>query len=129
MQISSIYLADLALVEGNLVEARHWLTESMELSAKSLHETEWRPIHRSMLAARIAAAEGRDQRAAQLYGFMQALVDSIKIGPYSPVIDTAVQTLAEVRARMGDEAYERAYQEGRLLPLNSTLSNLLAFDE
>jgi hypothetical protein len=127
-QIPAIFLTELALREGNLDAARGWLAESMSLSTGSSRDLDWRHIHRSMLAAWSAAREGRDSRAAQLYGFMHAYNDRVKTGPKGPVIDTAAPIMTDVRARLGDAKYQSAYEIGRLLPVDETLANLLAKD-
>lgn len=125
MQTAALFSAEAALFDGSVEEARLWLEQSMALSAGKSRDLDWRHIHRAMLAARLAVAEGNDVRAARLYGFALAYSDRIKIGPTGPVIDTAAPTMAEVRARLGEESYRDAYEKGKDLPVQETLASLL----
>ncbi len=124
-QITALFLSELALQEGTLDSARHWIAESMDLSARASRELGWRNVHRAMLAARLAACEGRNRRAAQLYGFMHAYSSCIRVGHTDLILDTAAPVMAQVRERMGNEAYLRAFEAGRLLPTEATLATLL----
>lgn len=124
-QICAIFMGDLALQEGNWGLARAWIAESMSLSARSSRDLPWRHVHRTMLAAQLAAHECRDKRAAQLYGFMYSFGRCFRVGPIGPVIDTAAPTMDEVRKRMGEDAYLRAFEAGTNLPTDATLASLL----
>jgi len=126
-QIASLGLAELAMANSELEEARGWIAESIRLSEQSSHEVDWRNLHRILLTARLAATEGRDAEATLLYGLWHAYNKSILVGPYGPVLDNAIIAMAEVRQRLGDYEYERIYTLGSQLPRQETVAALRSF--
>ena len=74
---------------------------------------------------RVAAARGRPAEAARFLGAAEALREAI--GTPLPPADRAEydRTVADVRARLGDEEHVRAWAAGRALPLEAVLQEAM----
>jgi tetratricopeptide (TPR) repeat protein len=65
--------------------------------------------------ASVAAAEGRAERAAQLFGASDQLFETMKAAP-DPADKVEMERYSKVaKSRLGEAAYETAYQKGRSL--------------
>jgi tetratricopeptide (TPR) repeat protein len=117
-------LAHIAFAEGDYNRARSLYAESLEILHQCDHVQYLAP-HFELLA-KVAVAEEDAVRAAHLLGAGAALRESIcsELAPWSRrVIDDG---LAVLRATLGDEAFETAFQEGKALPLANAVA--LALD-
>ena len=119
-----VNLAVVSLAEGNVEDAGSLAAESLALCTElGDKRTVVECLH--ALAA-VAASEGRPSRCAVLIGAGEALRAAIGARP-SPAAHTVTgRALANVRADLGEEAFERALGEGRALTLEDAIS--YAFD-
>jgi non-specific serine/threonine protein kinase len=110
-------LAMVLLRQGNLVGAARLMREervlARELGIDSINEG----------IAVIAAADGQAERAARLYGAIEARAEQTGLDPlgsasYRPTHERAI---AAVRADLGEEAFAEARAAGAALPLEAAL--------
>lgn len=117
-------LGHLALRQARYRDAVQLCTESMHLNMqqKDLHGIA------ACLAAfgSIVAEQGNVERAAHLYGAAAAILDSFggKMIPMD-VFENQPHSFA-TRTALGDDQYEKAYSEGRLLTIEQAISLALA---
>ena len=97
-------LADLAFADGSVEQARALATESLEIAREIGDERQ--VAHALARLAAVLAAHTRYASAARIFGFLEAI----------GALADDDGTLARARAGMGDDAaFDRAWQEGRLL--------------
>ena len=78
--------------------------------------------------AALAAAEGRFQRAARLFGAMDALLQTQASRLPQFYQQYADHHLAELRAKLDEERFARAWAEGQQMPLADAIELALAED-
>ena len=120
-------LALVALEEHDNGSARRLLNESLELLRKSGHH--YRAANSLEIAARLAAAEGRDRRAARLYGAASVFRGSMSVGMFEcEVWPDPAPHIARLRSALGEEAFAEAWAQGRAMTLDESLDYALAED-
>ena len=118
-------LALVALEERDNGSARRLLNESLELLRKSGHN--YRAANTLEIAGRLAAAEGRDRRAARLYGAASVLRGSMDVAMFECEVwaDPAPQ-IARLRSALGEDAFAEAWARGRAMSFDESLDYALA---
>ena len=118
-------LALVALEEHDNGSARRLLNENLELLRKSGHH--YRAANSLEIAARLAAAEGRDHRAARLYGAASVFRGSMDAGMFECEVwpDPAPQ-IARLRSALGEDAFAEAWAQGRAMSFDESLDYALA---
>lgn len=111
LPIATLFSAEVALEEGNVDEARPLIARCADAGFDTFGVGSWQII-RLLAAARVAAADGRDELAAMLYGCAHGYDERIRQGPTAFIRDNAAPAMAEVRGRMGEEAWKAAYAKG-----------------
>ena len=79
--------------------------------------------------ATVAALNGEPRRAAELFGVASAVRDAIRAAPdFGAYVDPKVReaTIAKVRTCLGEEAFARAWELGRSLPLEQAVAEVLS---
>jgi predicted ATPase/DNA-binding CsgD family transcriptional regulator/DNA-binding XRE family transcriptional regulator len=79
--------------------------------------------------ATVAAFSGEPRRAAELFGVASALRDAIHAAPdFGAYVDPKVReaTIAELRTCLGEEAFARAWELGRSLPLDQAVAEVVS---
>ncbi len=104
-----------ALYEESLAEAKE-VGEKLDI----VHDLEG--------LAGLAAAQGEPARAAQLWGAAEALRESI--GAAVPPIDRAAyeRTVPAARTELGQEAFAKAWAEGRAMSLEPLIAEVLKME-
>jgi predicted ATPase/DNA-binding CsgD family transcriptional regulator len=113
-------LADVALLQDKPVEARTFLLEALD-TAWNLRALGMIPGLLPRLAE-VAAVTHDPERAARLYGAAEALREAtgIAMRPYhAPRHESSI---AEIGARLGEQAFARAWAEGRTMPLEEVIA-------
>ena len=79
----------------------------------------------------VADSEGRTARAARLWGVSEAIREAAGFRlPHAALTVMRYESrLTEVRARLGDDAFEAAWAEGRVMPLERAVEYALSEDE
>jgi predicted ATPase/DNA-binding SARP family transcriptional activator/DNA-binding CsgD family transcriptional regulator len=79
----------------------------------------------------VADSEGRTARAARLWGVSEAIREAAGFRlPHAALTVMRYESrLTEVRARLGDDAFEAAWAEGRAMPLERAVEYALSEDE
>jgi predicted ATPase/class 3 adenylate cyclase len=116
-------LAQVVALQGDLVQARALYQESLALLRESSNKQE---ILFSLegLAA-VMAAQGEPGWAARLWGAAEALCEATG-APLAPVFRADYeQAVAAARAQLGEEAFARAWAEGRAMPLEQVIDGVL----
>ena len=72
--------------------------------------------------ALVAGAQGEARRAAQLWGAAQALHEAKGIPRDIDFLAEADVRISAVRSGMGEEAWEEAWNKGRVMPLDEAVS-------
>lgn len=108
---TSCYFAEVELWDGNCEEAERWLAKSRAYDAELLSARVFQ-TRRSLFAARLAAAMGQDLEAAHRFGSAYAQAEHFPHNARDPMYTLAETAMAQVRARLGDCAFEEAYAEG-----------------
>ena len=110
-------LALVALEEHDNGSARRLLNESLELLRKSGHH--YRAANSLEIAARLAAAEGRDRRAARLYGAASVFRGSIGAGMFEcEVWPDPAPHIARLRSALGEDGVRRGMGAGTAMTLD-----------
>jgi tetratricopeptide (TPR) repeat protein len=107
-----VYLADAALLDGNLAEAEQWLRQSVAWYAEPQPIFIY-AVERIFVAARLAAARGRHRRSAELFGLAEqahACVHHAHLGPQQVLAEKA---LASVRQALDAADFAAAYAAGK----------------
>jgi predicted ATPase/DNA-binding SARP family transcriptional activator len=121
-QSAAISLQNLARVElrfGRHRRAAELLREGLETG----REIGYREVVAYSLEgfAELAAAAGDDGRAVQLIGAAEALFEEVGVPIQGEEQETYEATVAELRRRLGEEAFEDARRAGRELPLDEAV--------
>jgi predicted ATPase/DNA-binding CsgD family transcriptional regulator len=115
--ISSVLytLATLAQAERDHERAKDLFEEGLKLSAELGNEAD--VAHCLEGLASTAGAEGNLARAARLWGAEEALLGKIEAAVYTYVPDRSLHQLRvdAARTRLGEEAFEAAWSEGRAM--------------
>ena len=116
-----INLGDVHRAEGDLAAARSCFAESLRL-AVSIEDKESIAFALEG-AAGVAAAASDGDRAARLWGAADALRDAIGTPrPPSTGADDVAADLARTRDELGEEAFDRAWQAGRVAALEESMA-------
>ena len=117
-------LALVALEEHDNEAARRLLDESLELLRKSGHH--YRAANSLELAARLAAAQDRDRRAARLYGAASVFRGSIGAGMFEcEVWPDPAPHIARLRSVLGEPAFAETWAQGTAMTLDEALTYAL----
>jgi non-specific serine/threonine protein kinase len=118
-------LATLAQAEGDHERARNLLEEGLIVSAELGNEAD--VAHCLEGLGSIAGAEGRIARAARLWGAEEALLEKIEAAVYTYVPDRSHHRsrVAAAQARLGEEAWDAAWAEGRAMSLEQAIEYAL----
>src|SRR5215211_4768375 len=118
-------LATLAQAERNQERARDLLEEGLELSAELGNDADVAHCFDGLAA--VAAAEGMIVRAARLWGAEEALLERMEAAVYTYVPDRSLHRsqVEAARARLGEEAFEAAWAEGRAMSLEQAVEYAL----
>lgn len=119
------YLADAELWRRNVEEAKRWLAQSLTYDTEFLSGTVFE-MQRVLLGARLAAATDKDLHAAHLFGAAHALGSHIHYAAQDPMVGLAESSTAEVRARLGECAFEAAYAAGEQWTLPEAHARIVA---
>jgi non-specific serine/threonine protein kinase len=118
-------LATLAQAERDQERARDLLEEGLELSAELGNDADVAHCFDGLAA--VAAAEGMMVRAARLWGAEEALLEKMEAAVYTYVPDRSLHRcqVEAARARLGEEAFEAAWAEGRSLSIEQATAYAL----
>ena len=118
-------LATLAQAERDHERARDLFEEGLTVSAELGNETDI--AHYLEGLAAVAAWEDRRVRAALLWGAAEALLEKIEVGVHTYVPDRSLHRsqVATAHARLGEEAFEAAWTQGRAMSLEETIEYAL----
>jgi non-specific serine/threonine protein kinase len=118
-------LATLAQTEGDHERARDLFEEGLTVSAELGNEAD--VAHCLEGLASIAAAEGSIGQAARLWGAEEALLEKIEAAVYTYVPDRSLHQsrVAAARARLDEEAFTAAWEEGRTMSLEQAIEYAL----
>jgi predicted ATPase/DNA-binding SARP family transcriptional activator len=126
-----VSLGEIARLQGNLDAAQAHTAESLTLFRESRHKTGTATCLRELAA--VAAARGDDpagvRRAARLFGAAEALNEAL--GTPIPPSQRAdhERSVAAVRAALSEEAFLRAWAEGRAMTLDQAVGYALQTGE
>jgi hypothetical protein len=118
------YLAETALWEGELDEATHWLDQSLAYYA----DPRWNTIdqiERLYLAARLAAAQAADERAAILFGLADGVGSHIHYVPAEPARSLIERARATACEALGATGFAKAFAVVQHLSLDEAYTTLL----
>ena len=119
------YLAETALWQGELDDSARWLAQALTHHARPRWiRTE--TVDCLWVAARLATAQHRYQRAATLFGLAEQVGSRIRYSaaqPVRPLIDAA---RAMVREALGEAAFDEAFAAGQNLSLDESFAVLLS---
>jgi predicted ATPase/class 3 adenylate cyclase len=107
-------LANVALAERDLDEAERILRRGLELYELSQFHENWLAASLAALA-RIALARNDSERAARLLGASDATREQLGITVIALEWPPPADTIADVRAALGDDAFSLAWTAGRAL--------------
>ncbi len=119
-------LGDVAYEAGEDARASRLYEESLELGWGERLKVEVAPWLEGL--ARVAARQGRMERAAWLCGVAAALRE--EVGAPLPPTDRAGhdRTVAAARAALGEDAFGAAWAMGHALPLEAAIADVLGDD-
>ncbi|MBV9278509.1 MAG: hypothetical protein JOZ41_00360, partial [Chloroflexi bacterium] len=114
-------LASVAREQGDLDEAETLLAEGLELSLRGAHGIEITARILEAMAG-LAAARGRVESAAALFGAADALRERIgrPVWPVNRRVNE--RDLESVRTTMGEERFTRVWAAGRAMPLEDAIT-------
>lgn len=118
-----LYLAELALWEGQVAQAEHWLAQSLGHLADPQRITMFQ-VTRLFVAARLATAHQQYLRAATLFGVadqMHSHIQYVIAGPMRTLADVA---LAMVRAALDPAVFDEAFVAGRQMRLEEAFASI-----
>ena len=117
-------LGKAAVLESDWATADRYLRDALELYDR-LHEHGG--ISDCLKAlAEVAAAEGRPERAARIWGAVEAQRDGLDIGvPHEHDANVAPRFLTEAVTELGEDAFEAARAAGRSLTLEAAVAEAL----
>jgi predicted ATPase/DNA-binding XRE family transcriptional regulator len=118
------FLAETALWEGQIDEAADWLARSVTQEADPgiilIYE-----VVRLFVAARVATAQRRYQRAATLFGLAEQANSQIHHAYAGPLRTQTDLALATVRAALDPAAFAEAFAAGQQLSLSEAFATIL----
>ena len=121
-----IGLASMAVAQADLAAARRHYQECLTM----LHELDYQVFIPACLEglAAVVAAQGEPLKAAQLWGTAEALREAMG-APMHPVYRAGYeQAVAATRSLVGEEALASAGAEGRTMPLEQVINDVLEID-
>jgi non-specific serine/threonine protein kinase len=113
------------LVVGDLERSAQHLRENLRLGRATDDKL---PIQYGLFGlAHIASLEGRDDRAARLWGASEGIREAagIELPPLASEMTFHANTVAAARERMGEAAFDAAWAEGKVAPLEDSLDYAL----
>ena len=115
---------------GYAVQQQGGHRRAAELFAESLREPEAAGLVQGGLAFHLAAvaqlaAHAQADRAARLFGAVEALYPEIRAHMYSVTPELYNRGVAAARARLGDEQFAARYAEGRAMTLEQAIAYAL----
>jgi tetratricopeptide (TPR) repeat protein len=116
-------LGEAALLESDWATADEYFREALELY-DGLHENGGISECLNALAA-VAAAEGRPERAARIWGAVVAQRLGLGI-PHEHEFEIGLRLLSEAAAELGEDRFEAARAAGRGLTLDAAVAEALA---
>lgn len=119
-------LAQVALSRHDFARAAPLLAEGLHLAGEVRDQTNLAYYLEGW--AVVLGARGEAERSARLMGASQKLREAAEVATYNyltPSRPLYEQTAARVRARMGDEAFDRASAEGRAMTLSEAVAYAL----
>lgn len=119
------HLAEAALSEGKLKQVEQSLRASLA-NDTAAHSPSFYDLERLWIAARLAAAQGHNERAATIFGLIEQThghIDSAIGGPVRAQADTAKAT---VEAALGAEVFAAACAAGQQLSPEEAFAAILA---
>jgi hypothetical protein len=119
------YLAELALWEGELNTAEHWLAQSLAVRVNR-RLIKMDKIERIMVAARLATAQGVYLHAATLFGSADGICSRIPYELAGPARQLAEAALAKVRSALDPALFAGAFTAGEQLSLEEAFATILA---
>ena len=118
------FLAETALWEDQTDEAADWLAQSLAQEADPgiiiIYE-----VIRLFVAARVATAQGRYQRAATLFGLAEQANSQIHYVYAGPMCTQTDAALATVRAALSPDVFAEAFAAGQQLSLKEAFATIL----
>jgi predicted ATPase/DNA-binding CsgD family transcriptional regulator len=120
-------LGEVDIALGRLDDARAWLARALELQQR----TGQRATNAATLDgfAALAAKRGQLERAVRLDGAAEATYESLGVRRTPAETQKVAQWLPAVRQRLGEEAADRAWAEGRALGLDAAIALALNEDQ
>jgi predicted ATPase/DNA-binding CsgD family transcriptional regulator/transcriptional regulator with XRE-family HTH domain len=82
--------------------------------------------------AAVAGAQGHDERSARLFGAAEVIIEAtgvLRYKDYQPNSSLYERTVAAVRSRLGEEAFEGARAEGRAMDFERAVEYALSQEE
>ena len=127
MSITNVVLARIALTQGDFVQARALLTESLNLRRAGMLPGTWLWGGHFIIDAMSALAAAHDQavRAAKLHGIADNMFSKNHHYRQAHLGREYAPYIAKARAMLGDEAYENAYVEGYSLTMDQAFEYAL----
>src|SRR6266498_582353 len=118
-------LGKAAVLESDWATADEYFREGLELYDR-LHENGGISECLNALAA-VAAAEGRPERAARIWGAVEAQRAGIGLGGlHEHELEIGLRLLSEAAAELGEDRFEAARAAGRGLTLDAAVAEALA---
>jgi ATP/maltotriose-dependent transcriptional regulator MalT len=113
-------LGQVALAQGDRERAASLFKESL-VAAHTFGKRVYAALDLRGLAA-IAGAEGRLEWAARLFGASDAIFEATGSRPYPIDLDPLDRGKAAVYAQLGEERWQQAWKEGRLMPVEEAIA-------
>jgi predicted ATPase/DNA-binding SARP family transcriptional activator/DNA-binding CsgD family transcriptional regulator len=123
-------LAQVALVRGEHELAIRRFSEGLGLS-EEMGDQAYAAYCLEELAA-VAGARGEAERSARLFGAAHGLLENIGMAVwtfYKPDRSLYERTMADLRARLGEAAFEAAFSEGRAWPPEQAIEYALGAEK
>jgi predicted ATPase len=119
-----IYLAEVALWEGEIGQAEQALAQSLAYEATPRRMTAYEII-RFWVAARLAAAQQQYQHSATLFGLADQMHSQIHYAIAGPMRSLADAALATVREALEPTIFAETFAAGQQLSLTEAFATLL----
>jgi hypothetical protein len=117
-----------ARLRGEEQRAASRLHECLGLAAK-LRDA-WTVVLGTNGLAGVATAQGRPERAAQLFGAVEALSEKVGVEvSWSAWRTLNERDLATTRGKLGEETFEAAWAEGRAMTFEQAVAGALEDDD
>ena len=113
-------LAEIALWEGKLDEAEHWLSQSLVYHSEPLRITIY-TVERLFIAARLATAQQQFPRAATLFGLADQVHGQVHYAIGGPMRALADAALTMVRSTLDPAIFAETFAAGRQMSLEGHL--------